>query len=384
MSARSDALGLDSYADEIAFLRQHVEVLELRAGERARVALVPAWQARVATSCTRGDRPGFGWLNHDFIASGASHDRIHAYGGEDRLWIGPEAGQFSLFHDPGDPFDVAHWRTPAAIDREAYEVSNGSETRVRFRHRARLTNWSGSEFTIEIERTIRALPHAQIGELLEVDIADGEDCVGFESTNTLRNVGPHAWSEEGGMLALWMIGMFRASDASSVVIPFRAGPESELGPIVNDRYFGAVPRDRLRGAASTLHFRADAKHRSKIGLSPRRALDRMGSYDADSGALTIVHYDVERDARYVNQIWEQQAEPFDGDVIHSYNDGRWSAEVPQLGAFYELEASSPARALALGEAVTQHHRTLHFAGGEASRDAIARAALGVGLDELSI
>ena len=44
---------------------------------------------------------------------------------------------------------------------------------------------------------------------------------------------------------------------------------------------------------------------------------------------------------YVNSLWEIQDEPFRGDVVNSYNDGKLE-DGTQLGPFYELESSSPA------------------------------------------
>ncbi|MCK7536058.1 MAG: hypothetical protein MZV63_36270 [Marinilabiliales bacterium] len=43
-----------------------------------------------------------------------------------------------------------------------------------------------------------------------------------------------------------MLAMFNPSSEDGVVfIPFKKGLEEELGPAVNDDYFGKVPSDRL-------------------------------------------------------------------------------------------------------------------------------------------
>ena len=54
------------------------------------------------------------------------------------------------------------------------------------------------------------------------------------------------------------------------MIPLRAGDVASLGPVVNDAYFGKVPRNRLSVGNGAIFFRADGKFRSKIGLSPPR------------------------------------------------------------------------------------------------------------------
>jgi hypothetical protein len=106
------------------------------------------------------------------------------------------------------------------------------------------------------------------------------------------------------------------------VVPYREGPEKDLGPVVNDAYFGKVPAERLVAREGHLFFSGDGLHRSKIGLSPRRALSVLGSYDALRGVLTLVTFDRPEGAvDYVNSMWEIQKEPFAGDVVNSYNDG---------------------------------------------------------------
>ena len=120
------------------------------------------------------------------------------------------------------------------------------------------------------------------------------------------------WTKESGLLSIWILGMFKPSPATTVVIPFRAGPEAELGPVVNDAYFGKVPADRLRREATACSSSAaTAQQRGKIGLPPR-ARDRCSaSYDAARGVLTLVRYTCPRTRRdYVNSMWEIQKEPY--------------------------------------------------------------------------
>jgi hypothetical protein len=81
------------FDDDLAFLRQHTEVLVLAEAGGARVAVVPAWQGRVVTSTTGGPRAAsYGWINRELVASRRLQPHINAFGGEDRLWLGPEGG----------------------------------------------------------------------------------------------------------------------------------------------------------------------------------------------------------------------------------------------------------------------------------------------------
>jgi len=81
-------------------------------------------------------------------------------------------------------------------------------------------------------------------------------------------------------------------------------------------------------------------------------------------------------------MWEEQAHPYAGDVVNSYNDGPLAADGTQIGPFYELETSSPAAGLAPGRSLTHVHRTFHFEGPRAELDKIARRHLQASLDEI--
>jgi len=180
------------------------------------------------------------------------------------------------------------------------------------------------------------------------------------------------------------LGMFTPSPETTVVIPFVEGDDQELGPIVNDSYFGEVPDSRLKITDGFVYFKGDGLFRSKIGLSPRRSKPILGSYDASSQVLTIVTFTKPEKNRmdYVNSMWELQDDPFAGDVVNSYNDGPPEPGAKPLGPFYELETSSPAAALGPGESLTHENRTFHFQGSEEDLDKISRKCLGVRLQTI--
>ena len=88
---------VDTFGDALAFLREHTDVILLAAGD-AQVAVVAEYQGRVMTSTSGGaDGPSYGWINREAIASGERQPHINVFGGEDRFWLGPEGGQFSIF-----------------------------------------------------------------------------------------------------------------------------------------------------------------------------------------------------------------------------------------------------------------------------------------------
>ena len=373
-----------SFDDDLAFLRQNTEVVVLGDDGGARVAVVPAWQGRVVTSTVGGSgAPSYGWINRALVASRKLQPHMNAFGGEDRLWLGPEGGQYSIFFHSGDPFDLEHWQTPPLIDSEPWPVTERGPRHVAFRREGRLVNYSGTPFEFRLERTIRLLERDAAARELAVSFPAEVKLVAFESENVLVNTGATAWTKPGGLLSIWILGMFQPSPRTTVVIPYREGSESELGPVVNDAYFGKVPADRLLARDGLLFFKGDGERRSKIGLSPERATGILGSYDASRGLLTIVSYTRPTGASdYVNSMWEIQGQPYRGDAINSYNDGPPAPGAKPLGPFYELETSSPAAALEPGGSLTHVHRTFHFQGERAGLDALARALLGVSLESI--
>ncbi|MCX6891072.1 MAG: DUF6786 family protein [Verrucomicrobiota bacterium] len=374
-----------SFGDDTAFLKSHTELIVLsdRRGE-AKVAVAPAYQGRVMTS-TAGSDSGlsFGWINRELIASGKTQPHINVLGGEDRFWLGPEGGQFSIFFAKGTKFEFADWFTPAVIDTLPFKVASKSSTQARFTAEFALTNYSGTRFDVAVNREVRLLATAAAWKQLGVKPAAGVSLVAFETDNAIRNAGRSAWEKGSGLLSIWILGMFNPSPSTTIVVPIKPGPESELGVKVTSDYFGSVPPDRLVVKNDVLYFSGDGKYRSKIGINPKRSKAVLGSYDADNKVLTIVKFNQPAGVTdYVNSLWKLQDNPFGGDAANSYNDGPVAPGGKPLGPFYELESSSPAAALAPGKSLSHIHCTIHLSGPEAALDGIAQAALGVSLADI--
>ncbi|HET8933796.1 MAG TPA: DUF6786 family protein [Polyangiales bacterium] len=374
-----------SFADDLAFLRQHSDLIVLSdQAQRARVIVAPQYQGRVMTSTATGDQgASFGFIHRQNIQSGERSEHINVFGGEDRFWLGPEAGQFGLFFAPGAPFDLAHWQTPEPIDWSPWYVSEQTGHSVSLFRPMQLTNFSGTSFTLKAERTIRVLERGAIAQAFGISIPDSASIVGYESANSITNKGDAPWRKDTGLLSVWTLGMFKPSPRTTVVLPFRPGPEAELGPIVNDAYFGKVPSNRLRVEDGVLFYRGDGQERGKIGIPGPRARPIVGAYDAQDQVLTLVQYNLDANATdYVNSLWIQQEKPYAGDVVNSYNDGPPEPGKTPLGPFFEIETSSKAAALVPGQALTHLQRTLHIVGPREVLDDIARRTLGVGLDRI--
>ena len=384
-----------TFEEDLKFLKQHTPIVLLQDGKAA-VAVATNYQGRVMTSTfDQQVGPSFGWINRKVIEAGLLSDEdkkgkleehIYIFGGEERFWLGPEGGQFALFFQPGTKFEFSDWQTPPAIDTEPFELVSQTKDSAKFKRDCEMTNFSGTTFTMGIERTVRLLDESTVAEAIQSDgIPEGITYVAYETDNRLTNRGDNEWSAETGMPSIWLLGMYNPSPGTTVVIPFKKGAESELGVKVNDLYFGKVPAEYLTVEDDVLFFKGDGTRRGKIGISAQRSKGIAGSYDADNEVLNIVTYNVQDASNgFVNSMWEHQEEPFKGDVINSYNDGSPEAGKPPLGPFYELETSSPAAALKPGETMKHVQRTMHIQGVHEELDAIAKRVFGVGLNEIKV
>lgn len=372
------------FAADVALLKKHTDVIVLSdKSNQARVAVVPQYQGRVMTSTAGGAKgDSFGWINKKLVAENKRQPHINVFGGEDRLWFGPEGGQYSIFFPKGAKFEFKDWNTPDVIDWGGWPTVSRSRSQARFVKNFSLTNYSGTKFNVRADRTVRLLGTSQMAATLGSLPGKDVQAVAYETDNKITNTGRRAWTKQGGLLSIWILGMYNPSPDATVVIPFNAGPESRLGPIVNDAYFGKVSGDRLKidNNKGVLFFKADGKSRGKIGLPPRRAKKTLGSYDGKT--LTLVEYTLPGKTDYVNSMWEMQKQPFNGDAANSYNDGPL-ASGGQLGPFYEIESSSPAALLKPGQTLRHVHRTIHLQGPVQQLDKIARRKLGVGLDTIT-
>ena len=109
---RHDAIAIDStvlkepnfekgtFGYDKAFLKKNYKksiVLESN-DHKSMLILSPELQGRVMTSTLDGEHgTSFGWLNYELIASKEVKEHINPTGGEDRFWLGPEGGQYSIY-----------------------------------------------------------------------------------------------------------------------------------------------------------------------------------------------------------------------------------------------------------------------------------------------
>jgi hypothetical protein len=368
-----------SFGYDLRFLEKYDSVIVLKSGDgNARIIVSPKYQAKVFTSSAEGDSgQSFGWVNYKaFSASVDPH--INAFGGENRLWLGPEGGKFSLFFKPGVRMDFDNWKTPAAFDTEAWSVISTDPVSVNMSKDMNLINYLGTELAVTIKRNIKILERQDIISKLDINIDDSVKTVGYSSENILINRGKREWTTETGMPCIWILDMFNPSDQTTIIIPFMGDTVSK--PATTD-YFGEIPANRIKYADSILFFKADGKNRGKLGIHPSRAKNIAGSYDAGKKVLTIILFDIDNQGKYLNQEWNTVKPPFSGDAVNAYNDGPL-ASGGQLGPFYELESVSPAAFLGPAASLIHHHSVFHFTGSEKELNVIAERKLGVSLEKI--
>jgi hypothetical protein len=375
-----------SYNEDVTFMKDYIEIIELtEESNQSKIAVSAALQGRIMTSSAFGNEGrSYGWINRELFKSKDTLEHINVFGGEERFWLGPEGGQYSIFFKKGAEFTLEDWYTPKLIDLEHFHVDSVSSKKVIFTKSASLVNYSGFQFDIEIEREISILSKNDIQKELGIlKLSDKSKTVAYQTKNTLTNRGKMDWEKETGLLSMWMLGMYNHSSNTTIMVPYAEGDETELGKIVNDTYFGKVPSDRLVVKEGVIYFKGDGEFRSKIGLSPKRAKNIAGSYDSKNGILTLVKYNKpEGITDYVNSMWEIQDQPFSGDVVNAYNDGAPKPGSKPLGPFYELETSSPALALKSGENATHIQLTCHIEGDEEFLNSIIQQLFGTTVNNI--
>ena len=269
-----------TFGQDLEFLNQHLETVVLRNAEGAAVAVVPEYQGRTMISTNAGDQgSSYGFINYGAVESDVIDPQINLYGGEDRLWVSPEGGQNSIFFEPGVEMSFANWRTPAELDSEPFSVQTKTDNSVSMTKDALFTNWSGTQFKVQMDRSVVLLNSASAGQKLGVDFSKVK-LVAHESHNTLINRGDTAWKPETGLIGLWLICMSKPGAKATLFVPFNLDSKETPtdGDIVTANYFGDLDDSRLKidRENKLLFFLGDGHLRSKLGLNFARVTSMIG------------------------------------------------------------------------------------------------------------
>jgi len=119
--SQSPVLKEGEFEYDLQFLKKHDPALVILSSGNSRVIISPKYQGKFFTSSATGSRGrSFGWINYKAFGKEDAH--MNAYGGENRLWLGPEGGKFSLFFKKKKKMVFDNWKTPAAFDKEEWNV----------------------------------------------------------------------------------------------------------------------------------------------------------------------------------------------------------------------------------------------------------------------
>ena len=368
-----------SFGYDLNFLKEKDSVIVLKNEEgNAQVIVSPKYQGKVFTSTADGlNGKSFGWINYKAFKDELD-PHMNGYGGEDRLWLGPEGGKYSIFFKPGAKMEFENWHTPPAIDSESWDLSSFTDKTVSMSKDMSLQNYVGTVLKIKVNRDIEVLENEAIEKALNIDLNENVKSVGFKTSNTLTNTGDIEWNEKTGAPCMWNLDMFAPSPKTVIVVPYN---EKASGNVATTDYFGQIPADRVTFNDGILYFKADGKSRGKLGVPPQRAKPIAGSYDAENNILTITLFDVDNNGTYLNQEWTPDKNPLVGDAVNAYNDGPL-ADGGQMGPFYEIESVSPAAFLKPGANLNHDHSVFHFSGDKAALDVISQKTLGISLSKI--
>lgn len=355
---------------DLSFLRERdADLVVLENGPAALIASAK-YQGKVFTSTT-GAGESQGYVNYEAFDVSPPAPHINAYGGEQRLWLGPEGGRQAIFFAPGADFDGEAWQTPPPLDHEPWEQVAREERAVEFAKRARFRNRAGETFDARIGRRVSLLTEAELSGVFG-EAVEGLAGVGYVTDNSLTNAGAAAWEPASGTVSLWALDMLPAGDSVAVVLPVREGGTGVVDT-TNAGYFGPTPPSRLRVVDGAVLLRGDGAEVGKVGLPPKHATGRLGSVDLARAVLTVIDYDLDAEARYQGMEWRELDDPYAGDAVTSYNHGA----APGEASFFELESVGPAAFLAPGETATHRHAVYHFTGPTEAVAAAAERLLGV-------
>lgn len=371
-----------TFGYDLDFLKQHDSVIVLKSGDdKAQIIVSPKYQAKVFTSTVNGNEGlSFGWVNYKAF-SGPEDAHMNAYGGENRLWLGPEGGRFSLYFKPGDSMVFDHWKTPAAFDTEVWDVTAQSDKSVTMQKDMQLTNYHGTPLQLSVTRFVDILNNDEIKSNTGLSLDTTIQVVAYQTINTLTNTGNNEWTESTGMPCIWILDMMKNTPSTVIVVPYKNAAGANFNDVATTNYFGEIPADRLKHDDNRLLFKADGKSRGKLGIKPKYAKPVIGSYDAENKVLTVAIFEPDASAKYLNQEWNTTKPSFSGDAVNAYNDGPL-ADGSQMGPFYEIESVSPAAFLKPNQSIVHKQAVYHFTGDEKSLDTISQKILGVTLNEV--
>jgi hypothetical protein len=135
-----------TFGYDLNYLSEKDSLIVLKSDdEKAQMIVSAKYQAKVFTSTANGlDGRSLGFVNYKVFDSGVIDEHMNAYGGENRLWLGPEGGKYSIFFEPGVEQIYDNWHTPKGFDIETWQVEHVSQKEGMFTKDMELKNYQGN------------------------------------------------------------------------------------------------------------------------------------------------------------------------------------------------------------------------------------------------
>ncbi|WP_298534183.1 DUF6786 family protein [uncultured Algibacter sp.] len=363
-----------TFGNDLKFLKQKTNPIVLEDGVR-QIIISPEYQGRILTATSKGKSgSSYGWFRKALILSDSVNQNKSGLGGAGRLWFGPDQGPNTLFFKINPKTGKKEHGAPKDLNELEFKVLKRNESLVSLGEKLHLKNLKNTEFYIDVKRDIKLLKRSLIEKKLGITLNDNLSYVAFKAETSMQNIGEENWSKEKGLICLWELGCMHPSEKTTVVIPLKGKVDEATV------YFTPLDSTRIDIKENILYYRADANYLNKIGTLPENSLEYFGSYSPELNLLTIVRYSFNANTMdYVNAHPVSVKDQYRGDVINVFNDGKLG-DIGPFGPFYELETSSPAVALKMGESLSHSHETYYFEGSKEDLNPIAVRVLGVNLD----
>ncbi|WP_298487642.1 DUF6786 family protein [uncultured Maribacter sp.] len=368
-----DVYAIPTFAEDLEVINSVTSPVILKDGER-QIVVSSDFQGRVFTSTSQGlNGMSNGWFNKKILLSDSVLVNRSKLGGEGRIWFGPDQGPNTIFFDIDKVSGEQKHAAPKDLDTLSFKIVQQSSMAVTLQNKLRIKNLKGFQFFIDVKRNIEILKEDYVADFLGDSFFNELSFVGYKTNTKMTNVGEQDWSKESGLISLWDLGCYHPTPKTTVIIPLKENPENATV------YFTEIDSSRIVIKNNFLFYKADANYLNKIGTLAEYTLPYFGSYSPELNSLTIVKFSFNSlDKEYVNAHPVNVENQYRGDVINVFNDGVWN-NVGPFGPFYELETSSPAKELKVGESISHFQEVYHFNGSEAELNKISEKIFGIKL-----
>lgn len=385
-----------SYRDAKSFLESKTVVHELINELGGRIAVCPEWNGRVMTSTWDGlDGDSAGLIRVREIERGPLRDACLAIGGEDQFGLSPTYGSFGVRVFPEDDFPeglYGYREGPFEVD------SIPTDPILRMRRSIQFVNRQRHQFELNILRSVRLLSlqdiqHSWGGPLYDVLDQNDVSYVGFETSNTVINLGLPLHPKTG-LFSIQTRSMFNASSHVVVFVPFRVltTQETNVPELELEFYYGkAAPHGVFRRDARNILLRADGKRRCAVSVPKKQVCPYLGAVDYHNGTLLLVRFSVaelpenhDYLSDFPSRTTVRDGVLLPGGVLQVYNG---DTEEMATGREEELpcftaDTFSPAVGLSHSEAMIHRQSILHISADKRTLAYLIHRLFGVKYDQV--